>query len=167
MLEDVLVNAHITDARRHDRKAFELPADRRGVLWIADRGYTDHTLFAEIADGHGYFLVRLKTSSLPTITTGKPAVIRAFIAATLVGWALTQLICAAMRTERPRCEPSQYRVFALLLANLGSLVEAAAAGRHVLRERLDAFRAALWREGVNPNPGRPYARERHLAAVEK
>ena len=36
VLEDVLVNAHITDARRHDRKAFELPADRRGVLWIAD-----------------------------------------------------------------------------------------------------------------------------------
>ena len=32
---------------------------------------------------------------------------------------------------------------------------------------LDAFRAALWREGVNPNPGRPYARERHLATVEK
>jgi len=66
VLEDVLVSAHITDARRHDRKAFELPADRRGVLWIADRGYTDHTLFAEIADGDGYFLVRLKTSSLPT-----------------------------------------------------------------------------------------------------
>jgi hypothetical protein len=37
----------------------------------------------------------------------------------------------------------------------------------MLRERLDAFRAALWREGVNPNPGRPYARERHLAAIEK
>jgi putative transposase len=268
VLEDLLVGAHITDARRHDRKAFELPADRRGVLWIADRGYSDHTLFAEIADGRGYFLVRLKTSSLPTITkirsgvakanlhepltpelpvwgvvdvdarfqvgrnksrvfrvvgipvarakdgepgyiwlatnlpdrvaaetvgafyrlrwavenlfrvlksvgrldelrSGKPAVICAFIAATLVGWALTQLICAAMRAERPRCEPSQYRVFALLLANLGSLVEAAAAGRRVLRGRLDAFRVALWREGVNPNPGRPYARERHLATVEK
>jgi hypothetical protein len=72
-----------------------------------------------------------------------------------------------MRTERPRCEPSQYRVFARLLANLDTLVEAAAAGRRVLRERLDAFRAALWRKGVNPNPGRPYARERHLAAIEK
>lgn len=267
MLEDVLVSAHITDARRHDRKAFELPADRGGVLWIADRGYADHRLFAEIADGGGYFLARLKTSSLPTLAkirsgvamkhlderltpdlpvwgvdvnarfqvgrtksrlfrvvgipvarckngdpgyiwlatnlpdrvaaetigafyrlrwavenlfrvlksvgrldelrSGKPAVIRAFIAATLVGWALTQLICAAMRTERPRCEPSQYRVFALMLANLGSLVEAAAVGRRVLRERLETFRAALWREGVNPNPGRPYARERHLATVEK
>jgi hypothetical protein len=77
VLEDVLVNAHITDARRHDRKAFELPADRRGVLWIADRGYTDHTLFAKIADGHGYFLVRLKTSSLPTITTIRSGVAKA------------------------------------------------------------------------------------------
>jgi len=268
VLEDLLVSAHVTDARRHDRKAFELPADRRGVLWIADRGYSDHGLFEKIADGDGYFLVRLKTSSQPTITairsgvaktnlhepltpglpvwgvvdvdarfqigrsksrvfrvvgipvaqrkdgepgyiwlatnlpdrvaaktvgafyrlrwavenlfrvlksvgrldelrSGKPAVIRAFIAATLVGWALTLVICAAMRTERPRCEPSQYRVFALLLANLGSLIEAAAAGRREFRDRLDAFCAALWREGVNPNPGRPYARERHLATVEK
>jgi hypothetical protein len=268
VLEDLLVSAHITDARRHDRKAFELPADRRGVLWICDRGYSDHKLFAQIADDRGYFLVRLKTSSLPTITairsglakahlkksvtpelpyygvvdldarfqvgrtqsrvfrvvgipvaqlksgepgyiwlatnlpvrvaaetvgafyrlrwtvenlfrvlksvgrldelrSGKPAVIRAFIAATLVGWALTQVICAAMRTERRRCEPSEYRVFALLLSNLGSLVEAAAGGCGVFRERLAAFCAALWREGVNPNPGRPYARARHLAAVEK
>lgn len=268
VLEDLMVSAHITDARRHDRKAFELPTDLRGVLWIGDRGYSDHKLFAQIDDGRGYFLVRLKTSSMPTVTairsglakahrnksftpelpfygvvdfdarfqvgrdksrvfrvvgipvaqqkggepgyiwlatnlsdrvvadtvgafyrlrwavenlfrvlksvgrldelrSGKPAVIRAFIAATLVGWALTQLICAAMRAERPRCEPSTYRVFALLLANLGSLVEAAAAGRRVLRDRLDVFRAALWREGVNPNPGRPYARERHLATVEK
>jgi hypothetical protein len=94
-------------------------------------------------------------------------VIRAFIAATLVGWALTQVICAAMRAERRHCEPSEYRVFALLLANLGNLVAAAAGGRRVLRDRLAAFRTALWREGVNPNPGRPYARERHLAGVGK
>jgi hypothetical protein len=39
------VHAVLSDARRHDRKAFELPSDRRGVLWIADRGYSDHTLF--------------------------------------------------------------------------------------------------------------------------
>jgi putative transposase len=268
VLEDLLVNAHITDARRHDRKAFELPADLRGVLWICDRGYSDHNLFAQIADGRGYFLVRLKTSSTPTITairsglanthrnkaftpelpfhgvvdldarfqvgrsksrvfrvvgipvaqqksgtpgyiwlatnlpnrvavetvgafyrlrwavenlfrvlksvgrldelrSGKPAVIRAFIAATLVGWALTQTICAAMRAERPRCQPSEYRVFALVLANLGSLVEAAASGRGEFRDRLQSFCSALWREGVNPNPGRRYARERHLSGGAK
>jgi hypothetical protein len=264
VLEDLLVDARITDARRHDRKAFELPADVRGVLWIADRGYSDHKLFADIADGKGYFLVRLKTSSMPTITvirsgvakanlqesltpnlpvwgvvdvdarfqigraksrvfrvvgipvarakdgepgyiwlatnlpdrvavdkvgafyrlrwavenlfrvlksvgrldelrSGKPAIIRAFIAATLVGWALTQAVCAAMRAERPRCQPSEYRVFALVLANLGSLANAAASGRREFRDRLHAFCTALWREGVNPNPGRRYARERHLA----
>jgi hypothetical protein len=268
VLEEVLVSARITDARRHDRKALELPADLRGVLWIADRGYADHSLFAHIDDAGGYFLVRLKTSSAPTISairsgvakahknktltvdvpvagvvdidarfqvgrdqsrefrvvgipvaqrkdgepgyvwlatnlpdrvvaetvgafyrlrwavenlfrvlksvgrldelrSGKPAVIRAFVAATLIGWALTQTICAAMRNERPRCAPSEFRVFALLLANLGQLVEAAAVGRRALRDRLAAFTVALWREGVNPNPGRPYARERHLATVEK
>ncbi len=268
VLEDLLVHAHITDARRHDRKAFELPADLRGVLWICDRGYSDHKLFAQIADGRGSFLIRLKTSSMPTVTairsglanahrnksftpelpfhgivdldarfqvgrtksrvfrvvgipvaqqksgdpgyiwlatnlpnrvavetvgafyrlrwtvetlfrvlksvgrldelrSGKPAVIRAFIAATLVGWALTQVICAAMRAERPRCQPSEYRVFALVLMNLGSLVAAAAEGRQAFRDRLHAFQAALWREGVNPNPGRRYARERHLAGSAK
>lgn len=59
------------------------------------------------------------------------------------------------------------RVFALLLVNLGTLIEAAAAGRRMLRERIAAFRAALWREGVNPNPGRPDARERRLTTIEK
>jgi len=267
VLEDLLVEARITDARRHDLKAFDLPADVRGVLWIADRGYNDHKLFAEIADGKGYFLVRLKSLSKPTITairsgvaktnlqepltpdlpvsgvvdidarfhvgrtksrvfrvvgipvarrkdgepgyiwlatnlpgrvaveklgafyrlrwavenlfrvlksvgrldelrSGKPAVIRAFIAATLIGWALTQVICAAMRAERPRCQPSEYRVFALVLANLGRLVEAAAS-RGEFRDRLLAFCSALWREGVNPNPGRRYALERHLAGGAK
>ena len=113
------------------------------------------------------FRILKSVGRLDELRSGKPAVIRAFVAATLVGWALTQLICAAMRTERPRCEPSPYRVFALLLTNLGSLGGAAASGRRMLRERLDAFRDALWREGVNPNPGRPYARERHLATIEK
>jgi hypothetical protein len=269
VLEDLLVSAHVTDARRHDRKAFELPADARGVLWIFDRGYSDHRLFTQIADGRGYFLIRLKTSSAPIITairsglakahrrkpltpdlpvygvvdldarfrvgrnatrvfrvvgipvaarkngkpgwiwlatnlpsdrvaaetvgafyrlrwtvenlfrvlksvgrldelrSGKPAVIRAFIAATLIGWALTQAICAAMRAERPRCEPSESRVFALLLATLGNLITAAAEGKRALRRYLDSFVAALWREGVNPNPGRPYVTRRHLATVEK
>lgn len=266
VLEDLVVGARITDARRHDRKAFELPSDLRDVLWIADRGYADHALFAQIGDAGGYFLIRLKTSSTPTISTirsgvakahknkpltadlpvagvvdidarfqvgrnqsrqfrvvgipvaqrkdgepgyvwlatnlpdhvvaetvgafyrlrwtvenlfrvlksvgrldelrsGKPAVIRAFVAATLIGWAITQAICAAMRNERPRCTPSEYRVFALLLANLGSLVDAAFLGQRALRERLAAFTVALWREGINPNPGRPYARQRHLSTL--
>jgi hypothetical protein len=72
-----------------------------------------------------------------------------------------------MRVEQPRCQPSEYRVFALLLANLGSLASAAASGRREFRDRLHAFCSALWREGVNPNPGRRYARERHLAGGAK
>jgi Transposase DDE domain len=71
VLEDLLLTTHVTDARRHDRKAFELPPpdQLRGVLWIMDRGYSDHRLFAQIDDGQGFFLVRLKSSSVPTITT--------------------------------------------------------------------------------------------------
>ena len=63
-----------TTARRS-----RFPADRRGILWIADRGYSDHKLFAEIADGDGYFLVRLKTSSLPTLTKIRSGVAKAHL----------------------------------------------------------------------------------------
>jgi putative transposase len=263
VLEDLLLTAHITDARQHDRKAFQLPDDTRGVLWLKDRGYSDHRLFAQISDGGGFFIIRLKSSSVPRITairsglgnylrgrrlerdlpvygvvdldarftvgrgnrvfrvvgipvaknkrgeldwvwlatnlpacvtaetvgafyrlrwtvenlfrvlksvgrldelrSGKPAIVRAFIAATLIGLALSQAICAAMRSARPRCEPSLHRVFALLLANFTSLRAAAAA--HHLRRTLQSFIAALWREGVNPNPGRPYVQRRHLLTL--
>lgn len=265
VLEDFLSHVHVTDARRHDRKAFGLPEDVDGVLWIQDRAYSDHRLFAHIADRGGFFLVRLKNSSMPIVTairsglakrhsrkrlgrdlpffgvvdldarftigrtrtrtfrvvgipvaenkqgepghiwlatnlpeqvaaktvgafyrlrwtienlfrtlksvgridevrSGKPAVVHAFIAATLIGLAISQAICTAMRVER-RCEPSLHRVFALLLTNLGRLLAAAAEGRTAFRAALHPFIAALWREGVNPNPGRPYAARRHLLSV--
>ena len=264
LLEDLLVSADVTDARQHDRKALVLPKVLRGVLLLLDRGYSDHRLFADIADGGGLFIVRLKASSAPEIeqirsglakmhlgrrftpelpvhgvvdldarftirgaaartfrivgipvarnkagkadwvwlatnlpahvaaeTVGtfyrlrwsietmfralksvgrldetqsaNPAVIKAFIAAALIGLVLSQSICAAMRRERPRCDPSLLRVFKVLLSNLVEL--RAAFGTSAFHARLEAFCAALWREGVNPNPGRPYARERHLAAV--
>jgi hypothetical protein len=265
VLEDFLSHVHVTDARQHDRKAFGLPDDVGGVLWIQDRAYSDHRLFAHIADRGGFFLIRLKNSSMPVITairgglakrhlrkrlerdlpffgvvdldarftirrtrtrtfrvvgipvaenkqgepgriwlatnlpekvvaktvgafyrlrwtienlfrtlksvgrldevrSGKPAVVHAFIAATLIGLAISQAICTAMRVERG-CEPSLHRVFALLLTNLGRLLAAAAEGRTVFRAALHPFIAALWREGVNPNPGRPYAARRHLLSV--
>ena len=264
LLEDLLVSAHITDARQHDRKAFGLPKDVEGVLWIHDRGYADHRLFAHIADGKGYFLIRLKSSSQPIVRSirsglaqchlgkhlsrelpvhgvvdldaeftvgrnqtrvfrvvgipvarnkqgradwiwlatnlpestpattvgtfyrlrwmietlfralkgigrfdevpsGNPAVICAFIGSTLIGLVLSQAICVAMRVERPGSEPSLMRVFALVLSNLSDL--AAAFHSHRLEAALEPFVAALWREGVNPNPGRPYARDRHIATV--
>jgi hypothetical protein len=68
-----------------------------------------------------------------------------------------------MRAARPKCDPSLYRVFALLLTNLSRLVDALANGN--LPAIIPRFVEALWREGINPNPGRPYARERHLATV--
>ena len=264
VLEDLLVAIQVTDARQHDRKALALPTSVEGVLHLMDRGYSDHRLFAQIDDGKGYFIIRLKSSSRPTIETirsglaaehcgkaldrqlpvegvvdldgdfavgrterrrfrvvgipvarnkagqpdwiwlatnlplsaaaetigtfyrlrwlvenlfralksvgrldelrsGKPAVIKAFLVATLIGLAFTQAICAAMRKDNPRLEPSPLRVFALFLANLPRLARAYEEGR--FDEALLRFAAALWREGTNPNPGRRYARERHLFSV--
>lgn len=81
-------------------------------------------------------------------------VIHAFIYATLLGMVLSHDLCAMMRRCRPDIEPSSYRVTALLLGNLPTII--AALGTRKLSAVLQAFEAALWREGVNPNPGRPY-----------
>jgi len=54
-------------------------------------------------------------------------VVQVFIAATLIGFALSQVLCALMRAARLQCDPSLYRVFALLLTNLSRLVEAVGA----------------------------------------
>lgn len=267
VLEDAIVSARFTNARQHDRKAFALPDQVQGILWLMDRGYCDHKLFAEIDMSGGFFLVRLKSSSVPTVRTirsglgkahvgkklggdlpyrgivdvdcafnlggkrnrlfrvisvpvevcrkgrptkeriwlvtnlppcrvsaeaaatiyrlrwtiesffkslktvgrldqinsGNPDIIRIFVAATLLGMALTQAICVAMRAERPHLEPSPRRVFALLLGSLPKLV--ATLGTREFAEVLQTFITALWREGVNPNPGRPYAWQRHVASI--
>ena len=85
--------------------------------------------------------------------------------ATLLGLALAQAICAAMRGERPKVEPSLARVFAVLLGQIPGL--AATLGTDAFQKRLEQLVAALWREGINPNPGRPYAWQEHLASVGK
>ena len=100
---------------------------------------------------------------LDELQTANPAIIKSFIAAALIGLVLSQSICATMRAKRPSCDPSLLRVFALLLANLDRL--AASFGTDDFACQVERFSIALWREGVNPNPGRPYARERHLATV--
>lgn len=100
---------------------------------------------------------------LDEIQSANPAIIKSFIAATLIGLVLSQSICATMRAERPCCDPSLFRVFALLLVNLGRLM--AAFGTPAFKYEVDRFSSALWREGLNPNPGRPYARERHINPV--
>lgn len=262
LLEDLLVKVRVTDARQHDRKAFKLPRALRQILWLKDRGYSDHRLFADIADGGGFFIIRLKATSKPSaalirsgldkahlgqpltrdlpfngvvdvdarfnvgrrtrlfrviaipvankrgesdwvwlatnlptrvaattvgtfyrlrwtienlfrvvksvgrldeVRSGNRAVVQVFIAATLLGLALSQCLCALMRAARPGCEPSLHRVFALLLANFTHLFDGA--GNGTLRNVCQRFVEALWREGLNPNPGRPYALLRHLATV--
>ena len=249
----------VTDARTHDRKALKLDRWLHNQLLLFDRGYCDHTLFAEIEDRKGHFLARLKTASKPTIATicdglgqpelGKPLlnhprysenldidaafsirgcqprtfrvvcvsvlqivddgtpsyvdiwlvtnlsseqvsaeqlatlyrmrwdveilfkivksvarmdqlrsanqnVIEAFLYASLIGLVLAQGICAQMRRERPDVEPSLYRVTALVLGYLPQILRASTAGRY--RKVIESFHRALWREGANPNPGRPY-----------
>ena len=64
----------------------------------------------------------------------------------------------------PDVEPSPYRVAALLLKNLPSII--AAIGTRNLSDVLKAFETALWREGVNPNPGRPYRSTTYAIELE-
>ncbi len=91
---------------------------------------------------------------LDHLRSANPHVIHAFIYATLLGMVLSHDICALMRRCKPDAEPSPYRVTSLLLMYLPSII--AALGTRHLTAVLEAFEAALWREGVNPNPGRPY-----------
>lgn len=106
----------------------------------------------------------LKTvGRLDHLHSASPHVIHTFIYATLLGMVLSQDLCAAMRRERPDVEPSPYRVTALLLMNLPSIVEAI--GTRKLMPTLEAFEAALWREGANPNPGRLYRSSTYAAEL--
>jgi hypothetical protein len=52
---------------------------------------------------------------------------------------------------------------ALLLGNFLALVTAV--GSRSRRAVFTGFMAALWREGANPNPGRPYATLRYAREV--
>lgn len=262
LLESLLTQVRLTDARTHDRMAFELPADVSHVLYLMDRGYSDHGLFAEIHKRGGFFLTRLKESSIPVVRiircglsssyrgqplprnkplgslvdvdcsfrikgrkpkrfrvvglpgsavkgqqgarfwlvtnlastqvdaqmlgvlyrlrwnietlfrllksvgrldqlqSGRPEVIELFTVATLLGLALAQAVCAILRRERPEVEPSVARVLAILLGQLPGLLNRF--GTDTYQEHLKQLIAALWREGFNPNPGRPYAMQRHL-----
>lgn len=91
---------------------------------------------------------------LDHLRSANPHVIHTFIYATLLGMVLAHDICALMRQRRSATEPSPYRVAALLLMFLPSIISAL--GTRRLTPALNAFQSALWREGVNPNPGRPY-----------
>ena len=91
---------------------------------------------------------------LDHLHSANPHVIHTFIYATLLGMVLTHDICALLRRCHPKVEPSPYRVMALVLMNIPSIV--ASLGTRRLSSALKDFEVALLREGVNPNPGRPY-----------
>jgi putative transposase len=91
---------------------------------------------------------------LDHLRSANPHVIHTFIYATLLGMVLSHNLCALMRRKKPGCEPSPYRVTSLLLMYLPSII--AVIGTKKLKPTLKAFERALWRECVNPNPGRPY-----------
>jgi hypothetical protein len=90
---------------------------------------------------------------LDEIQSANPAIIKAFIAATLIGLVLSQTICAIMRAQRPRCDPSLLRVFALVLANLGRLAAASreavcARTTHQHRRRVGVTRSLMGTKGI-------------------
>ena len=90
-----------------------------------------------------------------TIRSASLPVIQIFIYATLLAFVLAHDISAHMRRARPGCEPSLQRVAMLVLAYLPMI--ASRIGTRRLRPTVAEFEMALWREGLNPNPGRPYA----------
>jgi putative transposase len=101
-------------------------------------------LFA-IAKGVGR-LVRLRS--------GNRQVVEAFVYASLLAIVSGLRVCAWMRSRRPNCEPSAWRVCTPEAEWLPSLAQAL--GQPAWHRRLTQFERALWREGVNPNPGRHY-----------
>lgn len=101
------------------------------------------------------FKILKSVARMDQIRSANKDVIDAFLYAALLGLVLAQGICADMRRKRPDIEPSFYRVTALVLGYLPKFLSASTARE--FRNVVERFEQALWREGVNPNPGRPYA----------
>ena len=100
------------------------------------------------------FAVSKGVGRLDHLRSGNQNVIEAFVYATLLAVVLGLQLCAWMRRERPHSEPSAWRVTTLLLEWLPKF--SMTAGHSSFWVTLAAFEQALWREGVNPNPGRLY-----------
>jgi len=100
------------------------------------------------------FRVLKTVGRLDQLNSRKPEVFESFMYATLLGIVLAHDICAQMRRVRPQVEPSPHRVTALVLGALPDILRAL--GTPDEQSELVSFERALWREGVNPNPGRPY-----------
>ena len=100
------------------------------------------------------FAICKGVSRLDHLQSGNPHVVHAFVYASLLAVVLGLQVCAWMRQQRPEREPSPWRVTTLLLVWLPEI--ARAKNRSESLQTMLSFEAALWREGVNPNPGRPY-----------
>ncbi len=134
-----------------------LPPDKFSPEQIA-------TLYRFRWEVESLFKVLKMVGRLDHLHSANPHVIHAFIYATLLGMVLAHNVCAMMRRTRPRVEPSPHRVTALLLASLPKII--AAIGTSRLSSTLSALEQALWREGVNPNPGRPYTSSRYAQELQ-
>jgi putative transposase len=62
-----IVRPRITAQKVHDARGIDLGNKLEDVLVLLDRGYSGHRLFADIVEGGGAFLTRLKTSTNPRI----------------------------------------------------------------------------------------------------
>ncbi len=68
VLYQSVTSIHITEAKKHDRKALKLDRWLHNRLLLLDRGYADHKLWATIEDRRGYFLTPLKSSTMPILS---------------------------------------------------------------------------------------------------
>ncbi len=102
------------------------------------------------------FLVLKTVCRLDQLRSANPHVIAAFLFAALLAVVLAMGVCIEMRRAQPWFEPSLYRVTALTLGYMPNIL--ASVGTRALPLVLRRFVRALWREGINPNPGRPFTR---------
>ncbi len=100
------------------------------------------------------FAIAKGVCRLDHLRSGNKDVVEAFVYSSLLAVVLGLRVCSWMRGQHPRREPSAWRVTSLVLEWLPEI--ARTAGRPESWLTFNAFEAALWREGVNPNPGRKY-----------
>lgn len=138
-------------------KGKEVPVELLFVTNLSPKQFTVGqlaTLYRFRWEVERLFAVCKGVGRLDHLRSGNQNVVEAFVYATLLAVVLGLLVCSWMRQRRPSCEPSAWRVTTLVLEWLPEL--ARTAGHHSFWMTFADFERVLWREGVNPNPGRPY-----------
>ncbi len=80
-----MTSVALCDAKTHDRKALRLDRWLHNRLFLIDRGYAAHKLWADIEDRKRFFLTPLKSSAMPTIQTVRSGVGKAHLGRPLSG----------------------------------------------------------------------------------